>query len=119
MCPRHIQRFDRVRNAAFGYVHTVDAYGNDITGYYRCALCTQQVEQENQPYFERLRTMAIVGIVLGVGGLIALTVSGFVSHTDPGGRQLVGWLEFVGCYGGPGLLIGAGLLYRWRYVRYP
>jgi hypothetical protein len=118
MCPHHIQRFGRVLDPNGYYIHTVDAEGRYITGHDRCTLCDQQVEHVNQYYFQRLRSMAIVGGVLGVVGLIALTLGSLLSYTDLGGQQLVGWLQLVGCFGGPGLVIGAGLLYRARYRSY-
>jgi hypothetical protein len=100
------------------YIHTVDAQGHTITGHYRCALCSQQVKEVNQRYFQRLLSMAIVGMVLCAVGLVALPVGVLASSIDPGGQQLVGLLLQVGCLGGPVLVIGAGLLYRRRYRRY-
>ena len=114
MCPRHIQRFHRVVDPYGYYIHTVDAEGRYITGHYRCALCSEQVKEVNQRYFQRLRSMAIVGMVLCVVGFCGAPVA----YIYPGGQQLVDLLLQVGCLGGPVLVIGAGLLYRRRYRRY-
>jgi hypothetical protein len=118
MCPRHIQRFHRVVDPYGYYIHTVDAQGHYLTGHYRCALCSQQVKEVNQLYFQRLRSMAIVGVVLCVVGLLTFTCGVPAAYIDPGGQQLVRLLLQVGCLGGPVLVIGAGLLYRARYRRY-
>jgi hypothetical protein len=123
MCPRHIQRFHRVVDPYGYYIHTVDAAGRTITGHYRCALCSRQVKDVHQRYFQRLGAIAIVGMVLCVVGLITFTCGGPVSYIDPGamgpgGQQIVDVLLQVGCLGGPALVIGAGLLYRRRYRQY-
>jgi hypothetical protein len=125
MCPYHIQRFYRVTDPYGGYIHTVDAQGRTITGHYRCDICSQQVDEVYQLYFQRLRRVSIVGLVLCVVGLIActvvliaFTVGVSVSSMGPGAQQLVGLLLQVGCFGGPALVIGAGYLSRRRYSRY-
>jgi hypothetical protein len=122
MCPRHIQRYGRVVDPYGFYIHTFDGNGRYITGHYRCDLCTQQVVQMYQPYFHRLRLMAIAGVLLGVVGLLALlayNVDSSFAPTDQVGQQLTSLLWHVGCVGGPGLVVGAGFLYYRRYRQYP
>jgi hypothetical protein len=99
LCPRHIQWFGRTVDPFGYYVHTVDADGRYRTGHYRCTLCSQTVKQVNQRYFQLLRAMAIVGIVLGVVGVVAHSVT-------------------VACLDGPVLVAGAGYLYQRRYRRF-
>jgi hypothetical protein len=75
-----------------------------------------------QPYFHRLRLMAIVGVLLGFVGLIAwfaYSVDSSFAPTDQIGQQLTSLLWHVGCVGGPGLVVWAGFLYYRRYRQYP